>query len=112
VRLLAAEPTVLDAVRSFADTGRLLAAICAAPLILHAAGVIEGRRIACHPSIEASLSGAIVVREPVVVDGHIVTSRGAGTAIEFALRILDLTGQESAATGIASAILHERYPHC
>ena len=53
-----------------------------------------------------------MVREPVVVDGHIVTSRGAGTAIEFALRILDLTGQESAATGIASAILHERYPHC
>ena len=67
---------------------RWLAAICAAPTILHAAGLLAGKRVACFPSVEASLTGVEIVREPVVIDGRIITSRGAGTALPFALALV------------------------
>lgn len=68
----------------------LVSAICAAPSVLGACGILEGRTAACFTGFEDQLTGANVVYDPVVVDGNIVTSRGAGTAMAFALKLVEL----------------------
>lgn len=87
----------------------LIAAICAAPLVLHAAGLLAGRRVACFPSIESRLTGATVLHESVVVDGRLVTSRGAGTAVQFALAVAEQLVGKRAADDVAKAIIHSEH---
>lgn len=79
---------VNEVIKKFAGEGKLVAAICAAPSVLGAAGILEGRRATCHPGFEEKLTGAATSEDAVVVDGNIITSRGMGTAIPFALEIV------------------------
>lgn len=88
---------VRRAVQEYDRAGKLVAAICAAPTVLGGCGVLAGRNATCYPGLEDQLTGASVRKEPVVVDGHIITSRGLGTAIPFALAIVAyFQGAESA----------------
>lgn len=83
--------------KEFYEKEAYIAAICAAPSILGTLGFLKERRACSYPTKEDALTGAEVVREPVVVDGHIITSRGMGTAIPFALTLISvLCGQEKA----------------
>jgi len=66
----------------------MVAAICAAPSVLGAAGLLEGKHATCHPGFEEKLTGATTSEDEVVVDGNIITSRGMGTAIPFAFEIV------------------------
>ena len=95
---LAADERVLGLVRALHASGRPTGAICAAPLVLHAAGVIDEVEVTSHPSVRAKLGTARVVAEPrVVKSGRVWTSQGAGTAIEFALAIVaELVGADEA----------------
>ncbi len=78
--------------------GKRLAAICAAPMALAKAGVLSGKRATCYPGTEPELAGATLSEERVVHDGNVFTSRGPGTAVEFALALVsDLVGHEEAA---------------
>ena len=74
------------------DGGRLVAAICAAPTVLAAAGMADGRRMTCHPSVEDAMrdAGAALAGDRVAVDGPFVTSQSPGTAMEFAFRLVEL----------------------
>lgn len=85
---LQADETVNKVIRQFATEGRLVCAICAAPSVLGAAGILEGKWATCHPGFEEKLTGAKVEEKEVVVDGNVITSRGMGTAIPFALEIV------------------------
>ena len=85
---LGADETVDRVIREFAAQGKLVSAICAAPSVLGQAGLLEGKKATCHPGFEDKLLGATWLEEPVVVDGNIITSRGMGTAIAFALEIV------------------------
>ena len=80
--------TVNAVIRKFAEEGKLVAAICAAPSVLGAAGLLEGKHATCHPGFEEKLTGASTSEDEVVVDGNIITSRGMGTAIPFAFEIV------------------------
>jgi len=95
---LRADPRVLALVRALESTGRTVAAICAAPTVLAAAGVLEGREATSHPSVRAQLAGASVLAQPRVVrSGPVVTSQGVGTALDFALALVEeLRGAERA----------------
>lgn len=74
---------------------KLIAAICAAPMILGEAGLLEGKNATCFPGFEDTLEGATHSDEGVVRDGNIITARGAGVALEFGAEILNvLTGSE------------------
>jgi len=84
---------------------RPLAAICAAPIALGAAGVLDGRRATCYPGFEDGLHGARASDERVVVDGHIITSRGPGTAIEFALALVARLKDERTARQLEKGML-------
>ena len=90
---------VLALVRELHGSGRRTAAICAAPMVLARAGVVEGVAVTSHPSVRDRLGGAEVVDAPrVVSSGSVMTSQGAGTAMEFALSLVaDLVGEERAA---------------
>lgn len=80
-----------------AKTGKLIGAVCAAPTALEVAGVLRGKRAAVYPGNQ--LPSARLVEEPVVEDGQVITSRGPGTTMEFALKLVErLSGPEQAKT--------------
>jgi 4-methyl-5(b-hydroxyethyl)-thiazole monophosphate biosynthesis len=89
---------LLEALRAHAGAGKPTAAICAAPMVLARAGVVDGVAVTSHPSVRDRLGAADVRAEPRVVrSGHVVTSQGPGTAIEFALELVaDLVGRARA----------------
>ena len=83
---------VIDLLKEFAAQGRYTAAICAAPTVLAHAGLLSGRAATSFPGfLDANSAPGIRLRqEAVVVDGKVVTSRGAGTAMDFALALVEL----------------------
>jgi len=81
------DPAIISFVRELHRRGALVSAICAAPIVLARAGVLAGKRVTCYPGFEDELDGAHVTGEPVVADSMIVTGRGAGCAIPFAIAI-------------------------
>jgi len=104
-RRLASHAGVLETVRVFAATGRTVAAICAAPLVLQAAGILEGREATCHPSVRADLTATSAGNGRVIVDGNVITSQGPGTAFEFALTLIRYLDDPRKAADIAEAML-------
>jgi 4-methyl-5(b-hydroxyethyl)-thiazole monophosphate biosynthesis len=94
-RTLRDDERVLGIVREASRKGKLVGALCAAPIALEAAGVLAGKRATSYPGNE--LPSARYVEERVVVDDELVTSRGPGTALEFALVLVEkLAGAEAA----------------
>ena len=83
--------------------GRWLAAICAAPTVLHDAGLLSGRRYTAHFSVANELR-AILANERTVADGNILTSRGAGTAIDFGLLLVEKLFSVEKAHEVAGAV--------
>lgn len=98
-RHLAADARVVELARRLHASGKPTAAICAAPVVLHAAGIARGIEVTSHPSVRDELTGALVRGDRRVVRaGSVTTSQGAGTAMEFALALVeDLCGAEKAA---------------
>jgi len=94
---------VISAVQDFYGAGKHVAAICAAPVILHDAGVLSGHRYTAHFSVKEELP-ALIEDEPVVVDGKLITSRGAGTAVLFALELVAALRSRDEAGKVARAI--------
>jgi protein deglycase len=91
--------------------GRLYAAICAAPVVvLQHHGLLAGRRATCHPSVADRLQNAEALASRVVVDGNCVTSRGPGTAVEFALQLIEVLFGEDKAREVAEHALIVRAP--
>lgn len=86
---------VTDTVQEFFQAGKEVAAICAAPSVLGDLGILQGKEATCYPGFEERLVGAKTVKEPVVADGNVTTSRGMGTAIPFAGKLIEkLAGGE------------------
>ena len=82
-----------------------IAAICAAPLVLHKYGLLKNKQFTCHPSVREQL-GASPSSKPFVTDGKIITAPGAGAALPFALEIVKIFSGEQKAREIAGAILY------
>ena len=91
-----------DALMQFSRQGRYLAAICAAPSILGSLG----RVATCYPGFEKKLFGAYITTDPVAKDGHVITSRGMGTAIEFASTLIGIIQDPESADKIKASILY------
>ncbi|OGV72937.1 MAG: hypothetical protein A3K19_20815 [Lentisphaerae bacterium RIFOXYB12_FULL_65_16] len=102
---LAENERVHTLVRSVWDGGGHVAAICAAPIALHAAGMLEGRRVTAYPSVESQLTGAVYTGARLEVDERIVTSKGPGTAMEFALALVRIMGKGETEKQLREAML-------
>ena len=103
---LAANKTVTDTCVSFAQTGKKVAAICAAPSVLAQLGLLEGRKATAHAGFQDKLAGAEVLDAEVVVDGNITTSYGLGGAIPFALELVRQLAGQTEADRIRDAIAY------
>ena len=86
--------------------GKIVAALCAAPIVLEAAGVLAGKRATVYPG--NALPSAHQMEERVVIDGNVVTSRGPGTALEFSLALVEKLVGTATANELASAMIVAR----
>jgi len=100
---LRADPRVAALVRLQCERNGWIAAICAAPVVLKDAGVLEDRRHTAHFSVAAELPEALV-GERVVSDGRMVTSRGAGTAVDFGLMLVEKLFTPEKASDVARSV--------
>lgn len=84
----------------------IVCAICAAPaVVLGPAGLLDGHRAVCYPGQEAACPSVKFGTERVVVDGNIITARGAGCAVEFSLAIIEKLFDKATADKIATSIV-------
>jgi 4-methyl-5(b-hydroxyethyl)-thiazole monophosphate biosynthesis len=104
VAKLRADGRPAELAAAFVAANKPVAAICAGPLVLVDAGLLEGRRFTAHFSVANELPGA-QSGERVLEDGLIITSRGAGTALEFGLALVDRLFGEAKEEEIARAIM-------
>jgi 4-methyl-5(b-hydroxyethyl)-thiazole monophosphate biosynthesis len=104
VKAMRADGRAAKLARAFAAAGKPVAAICAGPAVMADAGLLAGKRFTAHFSVAAELPQSIP-GERVVVDGNLITSRGAGTAIDFGLALVRHLYGESTASEIAKAIM-------
>jgi 4-methyl-5(b-hydroxyethyl)-thiazole monophosphate biosynthesis len=81
---------LIDLIKRFHKDNKWIAAICAAPKILGKLGLLKGQVATCYPGFEKDLEGAILSDESVVLSSQFITSRGAGTAVLFGLKIVEL----------------------
>ncbi|HBJ76416.1 MAG TPA: DJ-1 family protein [Porphyromonadaceae bacterium] len=84
----------------------LIAAICAAPIILGRLELLSGKTATCYPGLEGELKGATTSNEAVVEDGNIITSRGPATATAFALKIVEHLSGKEVAEKVAQGMLY------
>lgn len=84
---------------------KLIAAICAAPLVLGGLGLLEGKKVICYPGFEPQLTGAIITDEPAVKDGNIITGKGPGLVFNFGLMILEIMRGKETADSVAGDLL-------
>lgn len=103
VKHLRADSRVAAVVRNQAAAGRWLAAICAAPTVLADVGLLTGKRYTAHFSVAPELPH-IAADQRVVVDGKLVTSRGAGTALEFGLTLVEVVFSAEKAREVAASV--------
>ena len=87
-----------------AGENKRIAAICAAPSILGKLGLLMGKEAICFPGFENQLMGAILSKEKIIKSGNILTAKGAGVAIQFALKLVEELKGKTEAERIAGAI--------
>ena len=86
---LKADKRVITLLQQMAQQGKYLAAVCAAPSVLAAAGLLDGRKATCYPTCLDDYPKVDLQTAAVVEDGKIITSRGPGTAMDFALTLVE-----------------------
>ena len=93
-------------IQNYVQIGRWVAAICAAPMVLGHLGVLEGRQATIYPGMEEHLEGATPMYEQKVVrDGRIITSKAPGTAMDFALELVDAMKGRTTAEEVRGALV-------
>ena len=102
---LGANPLVVEKCREFAAS-KHLAAICAAPSLLAALGLLDGKRATCHPDFEGVMAGAALTGESAVVDGNIITGQGLGASFDFAFELVKILVGEEMVAQIKKAICY------
>lgn len=103
--LRAHEPLCQKLIR-FNQAGKRLAAVCAAPTVLASLRILEGKKVTCYPSFSQELETGEYVKQPVVVDGNIITSRGMGTCIDFAGAIIEALKDKATADQVKEKIIY------
>lgn len=100
---------VIKLVQDYNKKGKLISAICAAPMVLGKAGIVKGKKVTSYPGeeIQSYLKDAKYLEDPVVVDGNLTTSRGPSTAFAFAYTLVDRLGGD--ANKLKADMLYDRY---
>lgn len=104
------DPRIHQLLKNQAQAGKYTAAICAAPRVLANAGVLEGRSATSYPGAldNMALAQVKVLDRPVVTDGNIITSRGPGTAMDFALTLIEQLAGKAKRDEVEAALVREQ----
>lgn len=97
---------LMEQLDSFFAAGKPVAAICAAPSIFGHRGYLKGKKATSYPSFEDQLEGAEVTHAPAVTDGNVITGRGMGCSIPFALEIVKYLAGREKADGVAESVVY------
>lgn len=99
-----AYPALRDALKNFNRRQNMVAAICASPaLVLAKLGLLDGKKATCYPSFKQHINN--FVNEKVVVDAHVVTSQGPGTALSFAFKLAEILAGSKVANEVKEGML-------
>ena len=98
-------PRVIEHVQLMNQKKKVIGAICAAPIVLGQANIIENRKITSYPGFQEVLKGSDYQEKVVCVDEHIVTSRGPATAVVFALKLIEVLIGKEESQKLADSIL-------
>lgn len=93
-------------IKDFAASGKKLAAICAAPMVFGACGILEGKAATIYPGMEEKLRGGKATGKSVTVDGNIITGRGPALAMEFALALVESIKGRAVRDEVADGLLY------
>ncbi len=105
--LRAFEPLCQKLQEFASDPEKWVAAVCAAPTVLGELGILDGHKATCYPSFADQIICGEYIKQPVVRDGHIITSRGMGTCIDFAGEIITALKDRDTAAQVKSAIIYQ-----
>lgn len=94
---------LMEVLQEFQAEGKFVAAICAAPIALDRAGLLNGKNFTCYDGVEANIEKGSYQKQTVVVDGKLITSRGPSTALPFAYELVHQLGGD--ADQLASSML-------
>lgn len=98
---------LIELLMRHAEQKKPIAAICAAPFILGKCGLLQGKSATCYPGFENDLIGACHTPCSVVVDGSVVTAKGMGVSLDFALELCEMLCGKEKRDAIAKAIMYE-----
>ncbi len=109
VENLIANETVLEAIRKMNKGGKLIAAICAGPLVLYEAGVLEGKVYTCYPGIEKKIFKAKFIKESSITDGNIITAPGPAYSQKLAFKIVRYLLERQDVKALKNDILYKKF---
>lgn len=94
-----------EVISDFAAKNKYIAAICAAPSVLGGMGLLNGRKAVCYPGFECTLKGAVIGVDIVSQEANFITSKGPGTAIYFALRLVEVLADKKTADELREGMI-------
>lgn len=97
-----------EQILNFNENKKLLGAICAAPMVFGNLGILKNKKATCYPGFENQLHGAIVTNENIELSDNIITGKGAGVAIDFALKITEILKGKTLAEKLAEKMIAAR----
>ena len=98
---------VIKLIKEHYNSRKIVGAICAAPSVIGGLGLLKNKKATCYPSFENYLIEAVYTEEKVVVDDNVITSRGAGTAHDFALKLVEIIKGKEIADKLRSSMLYD-----
>jgi 4-methyl-5(b-hydroxyethyl)-thiazole monophosphate biosynthesis len=102
---LKANPTIIEWIQKFNKDKKIIGAICAAPTVLKNANIIKNVKITSYPSEKDNFDNEFYSEKNIVMDKNIITSRGVGTSIEFALELVNIINGKNVRDDLATKIL-------
>ena len=87
------------------ESGKLIAAICAAPMVFGSLGLLEGKRATCYPGCESTMTGAEYTKQLVTIDGNIITGEGPAAAFPYAYAILEIFAGKAVADQLREGMM-------
>ena len=103
---LDAHEGVCSALKAHAESGKYLAAICAAPMVLGHLGLLVGKKATCYPGFESHLEGAEYTAAPAEVDGNVITGRGPAAVFPFAYALAEALVGKEVVTQVKAGMLY------
>lgn len=99
-------PLVREAIKKQYDAGKLVAAICAGPMIFGSLGISEGKRCTCYPGFEDYLTGATYTGELVTVDGNVITGEGPAATFCYAYTLCEMLCGKATAEALKEGMMY------